>query len=360
MPTTRLKLLVLGAIGLLLLVVIALGVVFVTMRQPQKPAATGQIAITISGTACAPNEVTVAAGTPDFAIHNASDRAIEWEILNGVMVVAERENIVPGFTVEVTPHLEPGTYQMTCGLLSNPRGTLTVTAADGTTTIAAAPPKLADLIAPTGEYRVYAIKNADELTAATTALAAAVKSGDLIAARTHAADAIATFARIAPVSHLFGETVTALSTGPGSLSDLAKALATAGSADGLSPAADAVAAGAVGLGTSVHRTTAAPHEIVAGAGTVVATLSSGVDDVPAAQAIIAGVRKIADLFKPLTLRADKALATKLDADLTAVDTALAAPGANSTPALKAQLTDLGADFTALLAALDLNTPQGGQ
>jgi iron uptake system component EfeO len=360
MPTTRLKLLVLGAIGLLLLVVVALAVVFVTMRQPQKPAATGQIAITISGTACAPNEVTVAAGTPDFAIHNASDRAIEWEILNGVMVVAERENVVPGFTVEVTPQLEPGTYQMTCGLLSNPRGTLTVTAADGTTTIAAAPPKLADLIAPTGEYRVYAIKSADDLTAATTALAASIKSGDLAAAKAHAADAIAAFAHIAPVTHLFGEAATALGTGPASLSGFARALAAANSADGLSAAADAVAAGAANLGTAVHRTTAAPHEIVAGAGAAVVALAGGVDDAPTARAIIAGVRKIADLFKPLTLRADKALATKLDADLTAVETALAARGANSTPAVEAQLTDLSVDFTALLAALGLNTPQGGQ
>ena len=360
MPTTRLKPLVLGAIGLLLLVVVALAVVFVTMRQPQKPAATGQIAITISGAACAPNEVTVAAGTPDFAIHNASDRAIEWEILNGVMVVAERENIVPGFTVEVTPHLEPGTYQMTCGLLSNPRGTLTVTAADGTTTIAAAPPKLADLIAPTGEYRVYAIKNADDLTAATTALAASVKSGDLNAAKARAADAIAAFAHIAPVTHLFGEAATALGTGPASLTGLAKGLAAGTTTDALNAAATAATAGAVSLSMSVHRTTAAPHEIVAGAGTVVATLAGGFDDVPAARAIIAGVRKIADLFKPLTLRADKALATKLDTDLTAVETALAAPGANSTLAVEAQLTDLGADFTALLAALGLNTPQGGQ
>ena len=360
MPTTRLKLLVLGAIGLLLLVVIALGVIFVTMRQPQRPGAIGQIVITITGSACTPNDVTVAAGSPDFAIHNTSDRAIEWEILNGVMVVAERENIVPGFTVELTPHLDPGSYQMTCGLLSNPRGTLTVTAADGTTTIAAAPPKLADLIAPTGEYRVYAIKSADDLTLATTALAAAVKSGDLAGARTHGADAVAAFAHLAPISHLLGETATALSTGPASLTGLAKAASTATSADALGAAATRVAASAVNLGTSVHMTTAAPHEIVAGAGTAVTMLSGGFDDAPAATAIIAGVRKIADLFRPLTLRSDKALASKLDADLTAVETALAAPGASASPALKAQLTDLGADFTDLLAALGLNTPQGGQ
>lgn len=360
MPTTRLKLLVAGAIGVLLLVVVVLGAVFVTMRHPQKPATNGQIAITITGSACTPNEVTVAAGAPDFAIHNNSDRAIEWEILNGVMVVAERENIVPGFTVEVTPHLDPGSYQMTCGLLSNPRGTLTVTAADGSTIAAAAAPKLADLIAPTAEYRVYAIKSADDLTMATTALATSVKSGDLAGAKTHAAEAVVAFAHLAPISHLFGETATALSTGPASLTELAKAAGTATSADALSAAATAAAAGAVNLGTSIHMTTAAPHEIVAGAGTAVTLLAGGFDDAPAATAIIAGVRKIADLFKPLTIRADKSLASKLDTDLTAVEAGLAAPGATASPALKAQLTDLGADFTDLLAALGLNTTQGGQ
>ena len=40
------------------------------------------------------------------------------------MVVDERENIVPGFVQPLTTKLDPGEYEMTCGLLSNPRGTL--------------------------------------------------------------------------------------------------------------------------------------------------------------------------------------------------------------------------------------------
>ena len=51
--------------------------------------------VTIHGHACEPNALTVAAGRASFRIINRSDRAVEWEILDGVLVVEERENIAP-------------------------------------------------------------------------------------------------------------------------------------------------------------------------------------------------------------------------------------------------------------------------
>lgn len=45
------------------------------------------------------------------------------------MVVEERENIAPGFTQKLTANLQPGEYDMTCGLLTNPKGKLIVTGA---------------------------------------------------------------------------------------------------------------------------------------------------------------------------------------------------------------------------------------
>ncbi len=47
-------------------------------------------------------------------------------ILKGVMVVEERENIAPGFSQKMTANLQPGEYDMTCGLLTNPKGKLIV------------------------------------------------------------------------------------------------------------------------------------------------------------------------------------------------------------------------------------------
>ena len=65
--------------------------------------------------------LTVQPGKTVFKIKNASSRAIEWEILQGYMVVEERENIIPGFVQNLTATLMPGEYGMTCGLLSNPQ-----------------------------------------------------------------------------------------------------------------------------------------------------------------------------------------------------------------------------------------------
>lgn len=41
---------------------------------------------------------SVNAGKTQFIIQNHSQKALEWEILKGVMVVEERENIAPGFS----------------------------------------------------------------------------------------------------------------------------------------------------------------------------------------------------------------------------------------------------------------------
>ena len=87
------------------------------------------VGVTISDKGCEPASVTVVPGKSVFKIRNDSKRAVEWEILKGVDVVEERENIIPGFTQTLTATLDAGDYQMTCGLLSNPKGALTVAAA---------------------------------------------------------------------------------------------------------------------------------------------------------------------------------------------------------------------------------------
>ena len=72
-------------------------------------------------------QISVPAGRSTFTIVNNSDRALEWEILDGVMVLEERENIIPGFSQTLQAKLKAGDYEITCGLLNSPRGTLHVT-----------------------------------------------------------------------------------------------------------------------------------------------------------------------------------------------------------------------------------------
>jgi iron uptake system component EfeO len=67
--------------------------------------------VTVTDKGCEPNSLTVPEGKSTFAIKNASRRALEWEILDGVTVVEERENIIPGFTQTLSAMLSPGEYQ---------------------------------------------------------------------------------------------------------------------------------------------------------------------------------------------------------------------------------------------------------
>ncbi|MGJ8713365.1 cupredoxin domain-containing protein, partial [Pantoea agglomerans] len=79
-------------------------------------AAVPQVTVSVTDKQCEPMNLTVKAGKTQFLIKNNSQKALEWEILKGVLVVEERENIAPGFSQKLTANLEAGEYEMTCGL----------------------------------------------------------------------------------------------------------------------------------------------------------------------------------------------------------------------------------------------------
>lgn len=117
-------------------------------------AALPAVHITIAQGVCTPDAVTVPAGRVQFHIKNDSQRALEWEILDGVMVLEERENILPGMTQTLTARLAPGQYQMTCGLLNAARGSLTVAPSAAFKAEAAKPPVVA-FVGALAEHHVY-------------------------------------------------------------------------------------------------------------------------------------------------------------------------------------------------------------
>ena len=84
---------------------------------PATPVANPDVAVAVTDTACEPAALTVPAGKTTFIINNKSSRPLEFEILKGVLVVEERENIAPGFTQKLTTTLEAGDYDIICGLL---------------------------------------------------------------------------------------------------------------------------------------------------------------------------------------------------------------------------------------------------
>ncbi|WP_372026274.1 imelysin family protein [Tistrella mobilis] len=168
-------------------------------RQAGPDRAADQV-VTVTGGRCDPQTITLPGGRRSFEIVNASDRPIEWEILDGVMVVAERENIVPGLHQMLTVQLTPGDYEITCGLLSSPRGVLHVTASDEAAA-AASEVTLRQFLGPLAEYRVYLVMQGRAAVKAATALRDAIAAGDLDAARRAWTAARLPWRRIEPLAY---------------------------------------------------------------------------------------------------------------------------------------------------------------
>jgi iron uptake system component EfeO len=164
-----------------------------------------EVLVTILPHNCEPNALTVPAGHASFRIVNRSDRAVEWEILDGVLVVEERENIAPGLSQVINANLLPGDYAITCGLLSNPRGTLHVTPTAASDAAAKAKPSMVAFVGPLSEFRVYLSSQGTALIKAVNALEQAITAGDLSQAQALYVPARAAYQRLAPAAQRLAE-----------------------------------------------------------------------------------------------------------------------------------------------------------
>ncbi|EIM14892.1 iron uptake system protein EfeO [Pseudomonas chlororaphis] len=190
------------------MVMIAAGGLFYYASQlaaSKRQAHKDEITVTIHPHSCEPNALSVPAGLASFRIVNRSDRAVEWEILDGVLVVEERENIAPGLSQVINARLQPGDYAITCGLLSNPRGTLHVTPTAESDAQAKARPSMVAFIGPLSEFRVYLSSQGTTLIKAVSALEQAIQAGDLAQAQALYLPARAAYQRLAPAAQRLGE-----------------------------------------------------------------------------------------------------------------------------------------------------------
>lgn len=152
--------------------------------------------VSILAHSCEPMEMTIKSGKTRFIIHNKSDKSVEWEILKGIRIIDERENILPGFTRKMTSTLDPGVYEITCGLLSNPKGKLIVELAEGAEKYPKPTPL--ELVAAIAEYKVYTITEIKQLLKVTKKLAAAIAAADLNNAKLFYAPAMQHYEHIEP------------------------------------------------------------------------------------------------------------------------------------------------------------------
>lgn len=313
-------------------------------RQAPPKAADNAVTVTIRGNVCEPNEITVPAGRTTFTIVNQSNRALEWEILDGVMVVEERENIAPGFSQTMTVKLQPGDFAITCGLLSNPRGKLRVTPS-AASEAEAARPSLVNYVGALAEYQTFLRLEAGTLEDAVRALADAVQAGDLRQARALYAPAHQAYKRIEPMAELFADLDTRINA---RADYFEKREADAGftgfhrieyalyGQNDLKPLAPVVAQLIADIGVLKERLRGLnmpPERLASSASKLLRRVA---DNLPAGgedhyghaelanlQGSYEGTKKVADLLQPLLVKAAPALQKSVDERFAAFDAALA-------------------------------------
>ena len=305
--------------------------------------ADGSFNIAVNDHACDPMELTVPSGQVVFNIKNNSTRKLEWEILKGVMVVDERENIAPGLSDKMTVTLLPGEYEMTCGLLNNPRGKLVVT--DSGFKEAAGEANMEKLAQPLADYKVYVQNEAAQLVTKTTAFVEAVKAGRTEDAKAMFADVRTHYERIEPIAELFNELDPAIDAraddfkdkeqdpGFGGFHRIEHALWTLNTTKGMEPIADKLLADVQKLKQEIDILTFPPSKVVGGAAVLIEEVAnskiSGEEDrysrtdLSDFQANIEGAQKIIELFRPMIAEKDQALLDKTDTNFKQVNDILA-------------------------------------
>lgn len=338
-PSRRLVRLALVASGAL---VVAGGLLFAYASQQggARDESDGAVVVTVRDDSCDPDTLSVPAGRTSFRIVNASDRAVEWEILDGVMVLEERENIAPGISQTLSAKLPAGQFEITCGLLSNPRGTLIVTPS-AQADKERAHPTLTAFIGPLAEYQVYLAMQANAFLRAASALDEAIRANDLERARILYVEARAPYSRIEPVAgrvsdldnkidplpdYLAGRVQDPAFTG---LHRLEYGLFSQNTTDGLASVSDKLVLDAGALKDRLRKLKLAPDDIGMGASRLAASLAStripaGEDrysgtDLADIAANLEGIGKAASLLKPVADGAAPEAMGAVDSALTAAN-----------------------------------------
>ncbi len=302
-----------------------------------------QVKVTVNDKQCEPMSITVNAGKTQFIIQNHSQKALEWEILKGVMVVEERENIAPGFTQKMTANLQPGEYDMTCGLLTNPKGKLIVKGE--ATADAAKANALLDLSTAITAYKAYVVEQTAELVKGTKAFTEAVKAGDIEKAKSLYAPTRQYYERIEPIAELFSDLDGSIDAREDDYEQkaadpkftgfhrLEKALFGDNSVKGMEQYATQLNSDVLELQKRINELAFPPSKVVGGAAglieEVAASKISGEEDRYSHtdlwdfQANIDGAQKIVNLLRPQLQKENSALLAKVDANFKKVDAILA-------------------------------------
>ena len=299
-----------------------------------------QVAVKLTDAGCEPASLKLNAGPTEFKVTNGgTGRVSEFEVLSGSRIVGEKENLVAGLSGSFTINLKPGQYSMACpGGKTAATGVLDV----GGTAVAAGGASAALLSSATESYRSYVEGKSAILVDRTAKFVAAVKSGDVAAAKAQFAGARAPYETIEPVAESFGNLDPEIDA---RVNDVEKGTPWTGfhkieqglwvknSTKGLEPVADKLLADVKRLQTKTKGLTYQPEELANGANGLLDEVSASKitgeedryshTDLSDFEANVEGSESAFGLLAPALRKTDAQLATTIAARFDAVNAALA-------------------------------------
>jgi len=207
-----------------------------------------RVAVTASEGSCEIAQTSVPAGVVTFSVTNTGSGATELYVYDasGTTILSEVENVGPGVTRDLVVELAEGSAVVGCrpdDASDLVRTDLAVTAS-GATAAAQTSPAIA---AAVERYRAYVAAESDALLERTTDFVAAVKAGDVEAAKAAYPEARTHWERIEPVAEVFADLDPALDARENDVEPgaewtgwhrIEKALWVEGSTAGMAPIAD--------------------------------------------------------------------------------------------------------------------------
>ncbi|MFL6078247.1 MAG: EfeM/EfeO family lipoprotein [Mycobacteriales bacterium] len=159
-------------------------------------------------------------GTQVFLLHDTDTRVADVDLVDAAGAVrAEVEGLGPGTTVPMPVRLGQGRYRFRCAMEGTDpvAGPLVRVTGPAITTPGAEPVTNNDLIGPVNAYRAAVAAGLADLAGKADALEAAVRSGDLAAARAAWLPAHLAYARLGAAYGTFGDFDTAINGRPDGL-----------------------------------------------------------------------------------------------------------------------------------------------
>jgi iron uptake system component EfeO len=309
-----------GAAGLLALSAAACG------SDEATSAGAKALSFKLTDAGCDPHGARAAAGPIGFEAENVGTADVtELEILDGVKILGETENLTAGLQGSFTLTLEQGEYTIYCPGGDDERGTLTVSGDLKTRSSPQAEAAVAD-------YREYLEKNTAALVAATKPFVVAVVAGDVAAAKARYAAARIPYERIEPVAESFGSLDPRIDArendvAPGEFEGfhrIEKALWEEGTAKGMAPVAEQLLADVEELARKAKTVELRAVQIANGAnellGEVSASKITGEEeryshvDLVDFEANVEGAGAAFEAVKPLLDETDPDLSGEIEAD----------------------------------------------